>query len=233
MDRRSFADDERFPDWVSEFSPPIVQKQLSYLVGWLCVLGWQVGNVALAYLCGTIIQGLAALIHPEYEPTSWQAVLIIWTVLTLSFVYNTVFARWLPLLESVILVVHLCGFFVILGIFWALADMDTADDIFYTFRNGGEWQSQGLSCLVGILSPIFSFLGPDSATHMAEELRDAARTLPLAIVWTAGVNGAMGFVMIVTYCMAIGDLDEALDSPSGYPFLQVSCKHSLRIPKPS
>lgn len=222
----SFADNERCSDWVSELSPPSVQKQLSYLVGWLWVLGWQVGNVALAYLCGTIIQGLAALIHAEYQPTSWQAVLIFGTVLTLSLVYNTVFARWLPLLESVIFIVHVCGFIVIIGVFWALADTENVHDVLYTFRNGGGWGSQGLSCLVGILSPISSFLGPDSATHMAEELRDAARTLPLAIIWTS-VNGAVEFVIIVTCCMAIGDLDDALDSPSGYPSIEISCRHAL------
>lgn len=26
--------------WVSEFAPRKYQKQLSYVVGWLCVIGW-------------------------------------------------------------------------------------------------------------------------------------------------------------------------------------------------
>jgi amino acid transporter len=56
---------------------------------------------------------------------------------------------------------------------------------------------------------------------MAEELQDASRSLPLAMVWTAIVNGAMGFVMIVTFCMMIGDVDTALNSPTGYAFIDV------------
>lgn len=72
-----------------------------------------------------------------------------------------------------------------------------------------------------MLPSIFSLLGPDSATHMSEELRDASYSLPRAMIWTAILNGAMGFVMIVTFCMLIGDLEEVLSSPTGYPFIQV------------
>jgi choline transport protein len=217
------ADLEAFIDWVSEFSPPRTQKQLSYLVGWLCVLGWQVGNTAIGYLCGTIIQGLVTLNNPSYEAQPWHATLIIFAVLTFCFVFNAFLASKLPLLEGIVVVIHICGFFAILIVLWVLADTTSASEVFTTFNNGGGWGTQGASCLVGILSPVFSFVGPDAATHMAEELQDASRSLPLAMVWTAIVNGAMGFVMIVTFCMTIGDVDTALASPTGYAFIEVFC----------
>jgi choline transport protein len=210
------------PDWVSEFGPAYAQKQLSYIVGWLCLLGWQVGNTAIGYLCGTVLQGMVALNNPSYEPTRWQAVLIIWAVLTFSLVFNTFLAGRLPLLEGVVLVIHVCGFFAILIVLWVLADTDPASEVFTSFYNGGGWPSQGTACLVGILSPVFSFVGPDAATYMAEELRDASRSLPRAMIWTALVNGGMGFVMIITFMMMLGDPEVALDSPTGYPFIDVS-----------
>ena len=119
------------------------------------------------------------------------------------------------------MVIHIAGFFAILIVLWVLADTTPAGEVFTTFNNGGGWSTQGASCLVGILSPVFSFVGPDAATHMAEELQDASRSLPLAMVWTAIVNGAMGFVMIVTFCMMIGDVEIALASPTGYAFIDV------------
>ncbi|KAK3714683.1 hypothetical protein LTR37_007663 [Vermiconidia calcicola] len=206
--------------WVSELAPRSAQRILSYIVGWLCVLGWQVGNTAIAYLAGTIIQGLAALNNPGYAPKPWQGTLIIWAVLTFSILFNTFFASKLPLLEGTVLVLHICGFFAILIPLWVLGDRPKpASEVFLTFTNGGGWSSMGLSCLVGMLSPVFSFIGPDSAVHMSEELRDASRTLPLAMMWTAVINGAMGFVMICTFVMVIGDLDTALGSPTGYAFI--------------
>lgn len=47
--------------WVSEFASRKHQKLISYLMGWLCVLGWQTGCASLAYLAGTQIQGLAVV----------------------------------------------------------------------------------------------------------------------------------------------------------------------------
>ncbi|KAM0721382.1 hypothetical protein Q7P37_002306 [Cladosporium fusiforme] len=207
--------------WVSEFGPASAQKQLSYIVGWLCLLGWQVGNTAIGYLCGTILQGMVALNNPSYVPTNWHAVLIIWAVLTFSLVFNTFLAARLPLLEGVVLVIHVCGFFAILIVLWVLADTDPASEVFTSFYNGGGWPTQGAACLVGILSPVFSFVGPDAATYMAEELRDASRSLPRAMMWTAYVNGGMGFIMIITFMMMLGDPETALDSATGYPFIDL------------
>lgn len=146
---------------------------------------------------------------------------MIWAVLTFSIIFNTFFVSKLPVLEGTVLVLHIVGFFAILVPLWILADMPKpASEVFFSFTDGGQWGNMGLSCLVGMLSPVFSFLGPDAATHMSEELRDASRTLPLAMIWTAAINGAMGFVTICTFVMVVGDLDNALHSPTGYAFIE-------------
>lgn len=49
--------------------------------------------------------------------------------------------------------------------------------------NGGGWSSTGLSCLVGLSSPIWCFIGPDAGAHMSEELTDASITLPKAMLY--------------------------------------------------
>lgn len=207
--------------WVSELAPPHMQKYLSYAVGWLCTLGWQVGNAAIGYLAGTMIQGLITLNNPDYVPQQWQGTLMIWAVLTFSLVFNTFFASKLPMLEGIILVLHVLGFFAVLIPLWVLGNPSPAHEVFFTFQDGGGWGNQGLSCLVGMLSAVFTFIGPDSAAHMAEELRDASRSLPLAMVWTAVVNGAMGWIMIITLCFFIGDISTILETSTGYPFIQV------------
>lgn len=90
--------------------------------------------------------------------------------------------------------------------------------MFTDVRSGG---SIGLSTLIGMLSPIFSFIGPDSAVHLAEECTDASRTLPRVMLATTLVNGALGFVMLVTFCMLAGNVEEILDTKTGQPFIQM------------
>ncbi|ORY11433.1 amino acid/polyamine transporter I [Clohesyomyces aquaticus] len=208
--------------WVSEFAPKSGQKFLSYIVGWLCVLGWQVGNTAIAFLSSQQIQGLIILNNPNYVPQRWHLTLLVIAVMTFCQLFNTFLARKLPLVEGIILILHICGFFAILIPLWVLGDRaESAHTVFTTFTDGGGWGNIGLSCLIGMLTPIFSFIGPDSATHMAEELRDASKSLPWAMVATAIVNGALGFVMLVTFCMMAGNIEDLLATPTGQPFIQV------------
>ena len=56
---------------------------------------------------------------------------------------------------------------------------------------------------------------------MSEEIKDASVVLPKAIMWAAGVNGSMGWLMLITFCITLGDVFEVLESPTGYPFIQV------------
>jgi amino acid transporter len=35
------------------------------------------------------------------------------------------------------------------------------------------------------------------------------------------VNGVLGFVMLVTICFTLGDVNNILSSPTGYPFIQI------------
>ena len=72
-----------------------------------------------------------------------------------------------------------------------------------------------------MLTPIFSFIGPDSATHMSEELLNASKSLPRAMIATAVIKGSMGFVMLVTFCMKVGNVEDILATPTGQPFIQV------------
>ncbi|KAH8733213.1 amino acid/polyamine transporter I [Phaeosphaeriaceae sp. PMI808] len=207
--------------WVSEFAPPPVQRFLSYIVGWLCVLGWQVGNTSLAFLSAQQISGLIILNNPDYVPQRWHLTLLVIALVTFCQLFNTFLANKLPLVEGIVLILHLGGFFAILIPLWVLGDRTDARQVFTTFKDGGGWNNIGVSCLVGMLTPIFSFIGPDSATHMSEELRDASKTLPRAMIATALINGALGFVMICTFAMLVGDVEEILSTPTGLPFIQM------------
>ncbi|OCK81368.1 amino acid transporter [Lepidopterella palustris CBS 459.81] len=207
--------------WVSEFAPRKHQKFLSYLVGWLCVLGWQTGIPSIGYLAGTQIQGLIILNNPSYVPERWHGTLLVIAVASYSIIFNTLLARKLPLIEGTVLILHIFGFFAILIVLWVLAPRSKASDVFGQFQDNAGWGNVGLSCLVGQLAPVFSLLGSDAATHMSEELRDASYTLPRAMIWTAASNSVLGLIMIITLCFCLGDVTTIISTPTGYPFIQV------------
>lgn len=61
----------------------------------------------------------------------------------------------------------------------------------------------------------------DSATHLAEEMSHPARDVPIAMVGSVIVNGVMGLGYCVVLLFSLGDLDQLLSSPTGFPFMQL------------
>ncbi|KAL9000493.1 MAG: hypothetical protein Q9169_000786 [Polycauliona sp. 2 TL-2023] len=207
--------------WVSEFAPPQYQKFMSYIVGWICMTGWQAGLLSVGFLTGTIIQGLIIMNNATYTAERWHGTLLVWAITSFCVIFNTYLAKRLPAIEGVILTIHVMGLFAIIVPLWILSPRATSQDALLTFTNGGGWPSTGLSSMIGILTPMGSLLGFDCCVHMAEEVEDSGRTLPRAIMWSVYLNGTMGFVMAITMCYCLGNLEEIVETPTGYPFIQV------------
>jgi len=63
------------------------------------------------------------------------------------------------------LLFHLLGFFAVLIPLWVLAPRGDPTAVFTEFLNLGGWSSTGLAFMVGLLSPIYTLIGADSAVH--------------------------------------------------------------------
>ncbi|KAI5362562.1 Putative amino acid/polyamine transporter I [Septoria linicola] len=207
--------------WVSEFSPRKYQRFLSYVVGWLGVLGWQALQASIGFQAGTIIQGLLVLNYPDsYTPERWHGSLLVIAVLIFGACFNIFLATRLHLVEGTILIVHVYGIFCILVPLWILSPRSTAEFAWTTFQDPG-WNSAGLSALIGMQACVVPLLGADASVHMSEELKDAAYTLPRSMMWATFINGVMGWVTAITTAYCIGDLAEVMKTPTGFPFIQM------------
>lgn len=56
---------------------------------------------------------------------------------------------------------------------------------------------------------------------MAEELPNPSRSVPLAMLGSIVINGLMGLVYCLVMLFALGDLNNLLTSPTGFPFMQL------------
>src|SRR6266516_8187777 len=130
-----------------------------------------------------MIQGLLVLDNPDYVFEKWHGTLLVIAVTAFCIIFNTYLAKKLPMVEIMVLVIHLLGFFAVLITLWVLAPRSSPSDVFTEFLNLGGWPTTGLAFMVGLLSPVYTLIGADSAAHMSEEIRDASLTLPKAIMW--------------------------------------------------
>ncbi|KAJ5408946.1 choline transport protein [Penicillium cosmopolitanum] len=188
---------------------------------WLTVIGWQATFATSCYLVGTLIQGLIALTHSNYQPQNWHGTLLFWAVAVFSLAINLVGGNLLPRLEVFILVLHILGFFAILIPLVTTADHGSGNEVFTEFLNLGGFPSQGLSFFVGMVGCIFAFAGGDAAVHMSEEIKNASTAVPASIMLSVLINGFLGFGMLIAMLFCLGDIEAALKSPTGYPFMSI------------
>lgn len=106
-----------------------------------------------------MIQGLIVLNNPTYVPQRWQGTLLFYAVILVSLFFNTFLVKYLPKIESLILIIHIGGFFGVLIPLVCTAPYGSASEVFGQFENSGGWSTQGLSFFVGIVTGVYSFLG--------------------------------------------------------------------------
>ncbi|ORY02848.1 amino acid transporter-like protein [Clohesyomyces aquaticus] len=208
-------------NWVAVLAPPSCSKFLSYLTGWLSVISWQAALAGSAFLAGTMIQGLIVLNNESYNFQRWHGTLILYAILLLALFVNTYLARILPQIEAYVLILHIVGFFCVLIPLVYLAPHHSAREVFATFTNAGGWEDKGLSFFVGISTGMFAFLGVDAGGHMAEEIQGASTVIPRSMIASTILNGALGLSMVIAALFCMGDIEETLTTPTGFPFMEV------------
>ena len=124
--------------------------------------------MSIAFLAGTIIQGLIILNDPTYVFERWQGTMLVIAITAFAIVFNTFLAKKLPMVEGLILIIHIVGLFAIVIPLWVLAPRNTAKAVFTEFSNGGGWSSTGTSVMVGLSTSIVSMLGFDCGVHMCK-----------------------------------------------------------------
>ncbi|KAI9793073.1 MAG: hypothetical protein M1816_000971 [Peltula sp. TS41687] len=207
--------------WVAVISPPRYSKFCSWLTGWVSIIGWQAATALGTYLGGTIIQALLVLNHPEYKAKRWHGTLLLYAVLSLTLLVNTVLSRVLPALEGLILILHFVGFFAILIPLVHLAPTSPASYVFGNFTNLSGYGSDGLSWFIGLVPSATLFIGYDGAWHMAEECHHAAVNVPRSMIFTMFLNGAAGFAMYIVILFSIGNAEEVFKKPTGWAFVEI------------
>lgn len=57
--------------------------------------------------------------------------------------------------------------------------------------------------------------------QMSEEIRNAALVVPRSIMISIFINGALGFAVLLATLFNLNNIEEALETPTAYPYMQV------------
>jgi amino acid transporter len=96
----------------------------------------------------------------------WHGTMLVIAIAVFSVVFNTLLAKKLPLVEIIILILYIIGFFAIIIPLWVLSPRQNAHDVFTQFTNAGGWSTTGTAFMVGLSGIVASFGGFDCVVHM-------------------------------------------------------------------
>lgn len=170
---------------------------LSFFTGWVSVLAWVAATATPAFIAATLLQGLLVLKDPNYVLERWHGTLLFFAILLLSVSVNIWLIKFLPYLETIILVLHVGLFFALLVPLVYLAPQHSAEFVFTDFESLGGWSSPGIAWCVGLLTCAFPFTGYDGAAHMSEEIEEAEIVVPRALIASVTLNGILGFGFLI------------------------------------
>lgn len=102
----------------------------------------------------SLILGLATLNYPTYYIQPWHSTLLTMGIVAFCTFFNIVLAVRLPLIEALILLLHVAGVFVVIIPLWVMAPRGNVHDTIFVFTNNGGWWNTGLASTIGMVPTI-------------------------------------------------------------------------------
>ncbi|KAF1949187.1 choline transport protein-like protein [Byssothecium circinans] len=208
--------------WANELAPRKWANFASYLTGWLAWAGSIFTSASIALAMGSAMVGCYQLSHPDFTIKTWHVFVAYQMANIFCFFFNC-FGKALPTVAKITLWTSLLSFLVIMITVPAVAPTHQhAKFVFATFINNTGWAQGGIAFIVGLVNTNWSFACLDCATHLAEEVHQPERTIPIAIMGTV----LIGFVTSWFWSMAmffsiVGDFSNIIASSTLVPILEL------------
>ncbi|KAG1473240.1 hypothetical protein G6F56_001069 [Rhizopus delemar] len=162
--------------WVSKLSPPEYVPIMCWLTGWCNWLG--LTGIVFYYEKYAVVHGIINSVNVKYN----------------GF-FNQTSLYW-----------HLIGTLLLIIVALVLTPNKASGKwVFTFFANETGFSSNGYAFLIGLLQSQYTLSGFDSAAHMSDETRDAARSAPRGILYAIGAAAIVGFVFLVSVNFCVQD----------------------------
>ncbi|CAL3969644.1 unnamed protein product [Diplocarpon coronariae] len=207
--------------------PPEHAAIWSWIIGWCNLLGQTAGVASVAYTVSQMILAAASMNSAfdgeayAYSPTALQIVLL---SIALLLIFGIVCSLTTHALHSIVIwfapVNILASTAICIALLILTPNKQSFAWVFGHFTNGSGWGA-GFSFLLSFLSVAWTMTDYDGTSHLAEETLDAAARGPTAIRHAVAISGIVGWMLTITFCFCIPDLDEMLGTPTGLPAAQI------------
>ncbi|MCJ1410627.1 hypothetical protein MMC19_004713 [Ptychographa xylographoides] len=207
--------------WVAVLAPPSVARGLSYVTGWFMLTGILAMGATNNFIGANFILGMANLCFPTYTIERWHTALLSYAIAILATVANIYGPHLLDRISKGMMIWNIVSFFVVIITILATNDhKQSASFVFHDFQNFTGFGT-GFTAILGLLQSAFGMCCYDAPAHMTEEMRNASREAPKAIIMSVYIGAVTGFIFLISICFCIGDINATAGSATGVPLIQI------------
>jgi len=204
-------------------APEAWVPEISWLCGWLNLLGQIAGAASTEYGCAQLLLAAVSMGSGfSYAPTNNQTVGVMAALTLFHGVLNSLTTNALEKMTRTYVIFH---FAVLLSCCITLLVMcKNKHDSTFVWTNItplSGWSPIGFSFLFGFLSASWTLTDYDATAHIAEEIKNPEIKAPWAIALALGSTyiGGWLFTIVLTYCS--GNIEDILASPLAQPVAQI------------
>ncbi|KAK4694288.1 choline transport protein, partial [Lecanoromycetidae sp. Uapishka_2] len=207
--------------WVAVLAPPKIARGMSWVTGWFMIVGILAMGATNNFIGANFILGQANLSFPSYTIERWHTVLLAYLIALISTGVNIYGPHLLDRISRFILLWNMLSFVIVIITILATNDhKQPASFVFSDFQNFTGF-STGFAAILGLLQSSFGMCCYDAPAHMTEEMKNASREAPKAIVMSVYIGAVTGFIFLISICFCIGDITSTAESTTGVPLIQI------------
>ncbi|KAI9368769.1 amino acid/polyamine transporter I [Aspergillus egyptiacus] len=213
--------------WTHYYSGEKWKNPLSFVVGYSNTIGLIGGVCSIDYGFATMLLAIISIARDG----NWSASrpILYGTYVGCVVVHGliaTFFARIMPKIQAACIVINVG---LVIATVLALpigkvvngGTINSGSYVFGQLENLTTWP-KGWAFMLAWLSPIWTIGAFDSCVHMSEEATNAARAVPLGILWSCGLCGVLGFLSLAVISSVINvDLEAVMGTKFGQPMAQI------------
>ena len=209
--------------WTAALAPNQQHARfLSYWNGGATTLGWIFANAGTFVFTAQIWIAAAAVNNPDYVPATYHVFLVTAANALLGVIINTKLFNWYPHLTKFgVVFINLGTVFVLVALLVRTSPKASAATVFLDVVNETGWGSNGLVFMLCFLPGCVAVACFDTAAHMAEEMDEPARQVPLVMVGTAVLCIVTAIPMILVYLFCASQPENLLTPIGGQPLFQL------------
>ncbi|KAI9837738.1 MAG: hypothetical protein M1819_006672 [Sarea resinae] len=207
--------------WVAILSPPYLARGLSWVTGWFMITGVLAMGATNNFVASNFILGQANLSYPEYTIERWHTVLLAYLISLTTALVNIRGPHLLDRISRGVLILNIASFVIVVAVILACNDhKQSGSFVFKDFQNFTGWGS-AFTAILGVLQSAFGMCCYDAPSHMTEEMKNASKEAPKAIIMSVYIGAFTGLIFLIAVCFCIGDIDTVASTTTGVPLIQI------------